>query len=181
MGVEIEKKYRLDEISTARIVELLAEFGAESRGEEFEENSIFGGGVLDRDRAVLRIRKTPVRTLLTYKRRIPGIASVKQQVEFETEIADASEIEQIVAHLGFEARVVYEKRRRTWKFREVEVVLDELPFGLFMEIEGSLTAIGEAEMLLEAEELEIVHETYPALTANLGKRIDGRVEARFED
>lgn len=181
MGVEIEKKYRLDDDARTRIAETLSEYGAEFRGEEFEENSIYGGGVLDLDRAVLRIRKTPVRTLLTYKRRIAGDGDAKQQIEFETEVADASEIEQIVAHLGFESRLVYEKRRRTWKFREVEVVLDELPFGQFMEIEGSLTAIIEAEMLLEAEDLEVVHETYPGLTANLGKRIEGRVEARFED
>jgi hypothetical protein len=61
----------------------------------------------------------------------------------------------------------------------VEVVLDELPFGSFMEIEGPLTAIAEAEMLLGIEDLEVEHETYPRITARLGKLNNGIIEARF--
>ena len=81
--------------------------------------------------------------------------------------------------LGLARVLIYEKKRRTYKFRSVEVVLDELPFGLFMEIEGSLTAIKEAEMLLGVEELEVEYETYPRLTARFGTKNGSVVEARF--
>ena len=86
---------------------------------------------------------------------------------------------QILQNLGLEPKLVYEKRRRKWKFRSAEVVIDLLPFGLFMEIEGSVTAIKEAEMLLEADLLEPVAETYPRLTAIHGERLDDRIESRF--
>jgi hypothetical protein len=48
-----------------------------------------------------------------------------------------------------------------------------------MEIEGAITAIKEAEMLLGIEDLETEHETYPRLTARLGKQVGDKIEARF--
>jgi adenylate cyclase, class 2 len=110
---------------------------------------------------------------------MPGISDIKHQIEEETEIADGDIMTRILAHLGIAPVLVYEKRRRTWKFRDVEVVIDELPFGLYMEIEGSLTAIREAEMLIGADEFEAENETYPRLTARLGKPNGGIIESRF--
>jgi hypothetical protein len=58
-------------------------------------------------------------------------------------------------------------------------VLDELPFGLFMEIEGEEEAINEAEALLGVEGAEAEHAPYPELTAREGSNADGVIEARF--
>lgn len=179
MGVEIEKKYRISAARRSRIEELLREFGADFVGEEFEENVIYGGGILEERRAILRIRRTGRKSYLTFKQRIPTNLDVKHQTEHETEIGDADEMAEIVRELGLVPRVVYEKRRRTWKFKSVEVVLDELPFGFFMEIEGTLTTIAEAETLLEAKDLEAVGASYPSLTWNHGTRVGDLVEARF--
>lgn len=180
MAIEIEKKYRLTAAQSEQISAALEEIGAEFCGEDFEENTLYRGGILDEKNAVLRVRKIPGKTILTYKRRIQNEFAVKQQIEHETEIADAEEIENIIENLGFVRALVYEKRRRTWQFREVEIVLDELPFGLFMEIEGSITAIAEAEMFLAAEAFQVEHETYPRLTAKHGKKNGEVTEARFE-
>jgi adenylate cyclase class 2 len=158
----------------------LEEIGAQFQCEDVEENTLYRGGALDERRAVLRVRKIGDKTVLTYKRRIQNEFDIKQQIEHETEIANSEEIVKIIENLGFIASLVYEKRRKTWKFREVEIVLDELPFGLFMEIEGSITAIAEAEMFLEAEDFEVEHETYPRLTAKYGKKNGALMEARFE-
>jgi adenylate cyclase class 2 len=81
--------------------------------------------------------------------------------------------------LGLQPRLIYEKHRDTWKLRSVEVVLDELPFGMFMEIEGSITGIREAELLLDLDDVEVEHETYPMLTGRLGTKIGDMIEARF--
>jgi len=179
MAIEIEKKYRLSEEQRQFVLASLKEFEAEYRGEDFEENTIYGGGILDEQRAVLRVRKTQQKTVLTFKRRIDSEFDIKQQTEHESEVANAEEIEKIIESLGFVPRLVYEKRRKTWKFRQVEIVLDELPFGLFMEIEGSITAIAEAEMILDIEDFTAVHETYPTLTLTHGKRCGELIEARF--
>ncbi len=57
--------------------------------------------------------------------------------------------------------------------------MDALPFGDFMEIEGSITAIAEAEMFLDIEDFQTEHETYPSLTRKYGKKIGNVTEARF--
>ncbi len=179
MAIEIEKKYRLSEEQKQFVLESLHEFEAKYEGEDFEENTIYGGGILDEKRAVLRIRKTQDKTILTFKQRIKSEFDIKQQIEHESEVAKAEEIEKIIESLGFVPRLVYEKRRKTWQFRQVEIVLDELPFGLFMEIEGSITAIAEAEMILDIEDFTTEYETYPSLTFAHGRQRGELIEARF--
>ncbi|CAN5432523.1 hypothetical protein BH18ACI3_BH18ACI3_20960 [soil metagenome] len=177
--LEIEKKYRLSEESRAATIVSLGEIGAVFLGEDSEENIIYGGDALGQGGAIVRIRKTQDRAVLTFKRRVEGQADVKQQLEYETEVSDAEAVAKILTELGLTPNLVYEKRRRTWRFREVEVVVDELPFGLYMEIEGSITGIKEAEMLLGIQDLDTEHGTYPQLTARLGKRKGEMFEARF--
>src|SRR5688572_14773104 len=163
MSVEIEKKYRLTAELTTRIVNALDEIGAAYVGEDFEENTIYGCGVLADTNSIVRIRRTQDRSLLTFKRRLAGQSDVKEQIEFETEVSDPDASANIIKELGLVPGLVYEKRRRTWHIRDVEVVVDELPFGLFMEIEGSVTGIKEVEILLGMEHLETENETYPRL------------------
>jgi adenylate cyclase class 2 len=134
---------------------------------------------LSEKRAVLRIRKIDDKSILTYKQRIENAADVKQQIEYETVVEKAEEMEMIIESLGFEKSLVYEKRRQTWQLRTVEVLLDQLPFGQYMEIEGSVTAIAEAEMLLDIENLAVENETYPHLTQRFGVQEEKLIEARF--
>lgn len=179
MAIEIEKKYSLSNDRREQILENLKEFEAEFIGEDFEENILFGGGILDGKFAVLRVRKIGAKTLLTYKEPIPNAGGFKQRIEYETPVENADELEKIIEHLGFTKAMVYEKRRKIWRFRSVEIVLDELPFGLYMEIEGSITAIAEAEMYLDIENIETENETYPSLTRRFGVRKENCIEARF--
>ncbi len=179
MAIEIEKKYSLSDEQREKILKNLAEVGATFISEDFEENTLYGGGILDEKGAVLRVRKIEDKTILTYKERVNKDSDIKHQTEFETSVESAEEIENIIKGLGFTKALVYEKRRKTWSFRDVEIMLDELPFGLYMEIEGSITAIAEAEMLLDAGEFATEHETYPHLTYRFGVRKENFIEARF--
>ncbi len=179
MAIEIEKKFILSNDQREQVLENLKELGAKYIREDFEENTLYNGGILDEKRAVLRVRKIAGKTVLTYKQRIENAADVKQQIEYETVVEKAEEMEKIIESLGFEKNLVYEKRRQTWHFRAVEIVLDELPFGQYMEIEGSITAIAEAEMLLDVENLAVENETYPHLTQRFGVQKEKLIEARF--
>lgn len=179
MAIEIEKKYRLTAAQQEEVLERLSEIEASFQGEDFEENILYRGGVLDEKNAVLRIRKIDDKAILTYKLRIQNQSDIKHQIEHETPVDDPDEIEKIVENLGFKKKLIYEKRRKTWLFREVEIVVDELPFGLFMEIEGSITAIAEAEMFLDIEDLTVEHRTYPNLTIEFGVQNGDLIEARF--
>lgn len=179
MAVEIEKKYRLTAELRSEIIIALGEFGAKFRGEDFEENTIFSNADLVARHAVVRIRRTENKTFLTFKQRIASSSDAKQQIEHETEVIDAQAVRTIIESIGLKAVLVYEKRRLTYDFRSVEVVLDELPFGMFMEIEGPMSAIAEAEMLLGIEDLEAEHETYPRLTGKYGTKVGDLIESRF--
>jgi adenylate cyclase class 2 len=177
--LEIEKKYRLDETKYSEVLSALSELEAEFIGEDFEENKLFTNDYLTEKRAVLRLRKTSKGGFLTYKCRIQNNIGIKQQIEYETEISDPIATEKIIENVGLKLRIVYEKRRKTWKLRNAEIALDELPFGFFMEIEGSIAVISEAEALLGADEYPVEHETYPNLTLRYGKENQGVIEARF--
>lgn len=180
MSIEIEKKYRLDPARREELKTELEASGGQFVGREFEENTIFSSDQLRDTGSIIRIRKTDKRSILTFKRRVENQFDVKQQIEHETEISNANAAEAIIGELGLKPILVYEKYRDTWNFRSVEIVIDELPFGDYMEIEGSITAIKEAEILLGIEDLETEHETYPRLTTRFGERNGERVEARFK-
>lgn len=180
MAIETEKKYRLDKKLLVEYTTRLNDLGAEFAYEAFEENYLHRGGVLDDRNAVLRLRKTADKTLLTYKEKVGTSTEFKQQIEHETIVEDVAATEKIIDRLGYHLSVVYEKHRKAWRFGNVEIVLDELPFGVYMEIEGSMKDILTVEKQLGADELEVETRGYPRLTAKHGKTINGVVEARFE-
>ncbi len=178
MAIEIEKKYRLTPKQRDEVLKRLPAIGAKSSGEEFEENTLFAGDSIDLSRSVLRLRRVGKRAILTYKERFPTRSEIKHQREDETRVEDAEAMELILEGLGFTAALVYEKRRETWRLGKTEIVIDELPFGLFMEIEGTEQAIREIETKL-ALKLKAELETYPKLTAKHGIDCGGVIEARF--
>jgi adenylate cyclase class 2 len=181
VAIEIEKKYLLDKKRLVELATKLADLGAEFSYETFEENYLHRGGVLDERDAVLRLRKSDIKTTLTYKEKRGVVDDFKQQIEFETEVKEVEATENIIERLGYKLAIVYEKHRKAWRFNDVEIVLDELPFGYYMEIEGEKAAILDAEKLLGVEDLNTEPRGYPRLTAKFGKLLkNGVYEARFE-
>src|SRR5438132_5983405 len=179
MPIEIEKKYRLTEAQRRSIEKRLRELGLTPKPLEFEENTLYRGGRLDFGSCALRLRRVGDRAILTFKQRIPTKSPIKHQQEEETEVANADAAHAILTELGFRPALIYEKRRARWKVGKAKVVIDELPFGLFMEIEASEKEIRRVERLLSAKKLPAVMETYPSLTAKLGQDRNGIIEARF--
>lgn len=177
--IEVEKKFRLTKRQRDAVLRRLAEIGASLEREEFEENTLYGGHGLVSGSCVLRLRRVDGRATLTYKKRIPGSSAIKQQREEETVVDDPDAMEAILESLGYTPAMVYEKRRQTWTLGKTEIMIDVLPFGLFMEIEGRVNAIREVERKLGLKGLRAEHATYPQLTQKHGKSLDGLIEARF--
>lgn len=180
MSIEIEKKYRLKRAERERLAARLLETGAVRESFEFEENIIYTGGNLDPKCSVLRLRRAGDIALLTYKERFPSSSAIKRQREEETRVEDAESLASILTALGYKPALVYEKRRETWHLNGAVVVIDELPFGLFAEIEGEEEVIKEAEQKLELTGAEAEMATYPQLTEKYGERKGRTIEARFE-
>jgi adenylate cyclase class 2 len=179
MGTEIEKKYRIGNEEAKRLRGRLRAVGAETRGEEFEENTLYAGPGLEQGNRVLRLRRVAGRAVFTFKESMASASGIKRRREDETTVESADALAAILEALGYTRAVVYEKRRETWLVAGVEVVIDELPFGLFVEIEGDEESIMEAERLLELDSAAVEPKSYPQLTLLHGTRRDTIVEARF--
>lgn len=98
-----------------------------------------------RRQELLRLRQD-TRARLTFKG--PAAADVhseaKVREEIELEVADFDGMATILTRLGFAPVQVYEKYRETYHLGDVEIVVDELPFGNFVELEGTEQAIKAA-------------------------------------
>jgi len=93
--------------------------------------------------AILRLRQD-TRVRLTYKDEGDDTQKStlgKTRFEAETEVADVAAMQTILNRLGFWKTQVYEKYRTTYTHADAEITLDEMPFGNFIEIEGTDTAI----------------------------------------
>ena len=181
MPIEVEKKYRLTPKQREEVRTRLPQLGAKFEGEEFEVNTLYTGDAVELNQAVLRLRRIDDRALLTYKERVGTRTDIKEQLEFETAIENPEAIEFILEALGYYPALLYEKRRETWRLGETEVVVDELPFGLFMEIEGAEQSIREIEKQLAIKRLIAEPFAYPRLTMMNGTNVAGVIEARFPE
>lgn len=181
MPIEIEKKYRLSKKQREEVLRRLPEIGAKRKGEVFEVNTLYSGPNLESGNSVLRLRRIGKRGILTYKQRFPSKSDIKHQREDETRVDDPEAMEAILEALGFFPALVYEKRRETWNLGKTEIVIDELPFGLFMEIEGAEQDIRDIESKLAIKRLRAESATYPQLTQKHGTNHGGVIESRFPE
>jgi len=177
--IEIEKKFRLTRKQRDEVLLRLPKIGAKRKGEDFEVNTIYSGEALELGRSVLRLRRIGKRGILTYKERFLTRSDIKHQREDETRVDDPDAMELILEALGFTPALVYEKRRVTWMLGKLEIVIDELPFGFFMEIEGPEQGIRDIESKLAIKRLRNEAATYPQLTLKHGVDHGGIIESRF--
>jgi len=121
-------------------------------------------GSLRRDFKVLRLRKD-AEAKFTFKgpseEREGGVMSRK---EIEFTVSDFESAKQFLELLGYIPVVFYEKFRTTYELKDIHIMLDELPYGTFVEIEGeniqTLQAIAD---LLGLNWNEMVKAGYHAL------------------
>lgn len=108
----------------------------------FEVNLRFDlpDGSLRRDRKVLRLRRDE-QVRLTYKGPAQLNKGVLSRVELETTLGDFETGRDILEALGYVLVATYEKYRSTYELGGLHVMLDELPYGDFVEIEGPDVAI----------------------------------------
>ncbi len=97
-------------------------------------------GTLRQQGIVVRLRED-TRTRLTYKDGSTVENNVISRYEAEVEVSDFDTMEIILYKLGFHPHMTYEKYRTTYELDDAEIVLDELPYGNFVEIESDAAGI----------------------------------------
>jgi len=135
-GQEIEAKFyvlRLDQIMT-RLQELEARL-IQPRVLETNLRFDLPDGQLRSKGRVLRLRRD-TDSRLTYKGAGQNNNGILSREEIEFIVNDFEQAKKFLQALGYQQVMYYEKYRTTYELDHALIMLDELPYGNFVEIEG---------------------------------------------
>jgi adenylate cyclase class 2 len=165
---ELEVKYNIHNVFSCQ--ERLHALGAELvKPRVLERNLRFDtpGGELTSREQVLRLRQDNI-ARLTYKGPSLDEGGARLRQEFEFTVSDYESARKLLEALGFQVFMLYEKYRTTYQYENVEIVLDEMPYGDFLEIEGpdaeGITAISSS---LGLDWKRRILESYTSIFTNL--------------
>jgi adenylate cyclase class 2 len=119
----------------------------------------------------LRLRQDKI-CRLTWKGAGDPAGEVSAREELEVEVSDLDTARAILEGLGFELMLVYEKYRSAYMLGDVEISLDEMPFGNFCEVEGpDIESIKKTADLLDLDWEKRSTLSYLALFNNLKEKL----------
>jgi adenylate cyclase, class 2 len=171
-NLEVEVKFYTPDLAPVR-QRLLAAGGQLSQARVYERNVRLDTPEesLLQKWQLLRLRQDS-RVRLTFKGTPPQptLSEAKVREELEIEVSDFDTAALICQRLGFLPLQLYEKYRETFMLGAVEVVLDELPFGNFVELEGEENAIRTAAARLGLDWQQRILENYLSLMSRLKAR-----------
>ena len=126
---------------------------------------------LSKSYQALRLRQDRI-CRLTWKGAGDPKGEVSAREELEVEVSDLATARAILEGLGFELMLVYEKYRSAYMLGEVEISLDEMPFGNFCEVEGpDIESIKKVAALLDLDWDKRSTLSYLALFTNLKEKL----------
>jgi adenylate cyclase class 2 len=165
-GHETEAKFYVRDLD--RIKSRLVELDAHLKAERVLEANIrfdLPGAPLRAEGRVLRLRRdTDAR--LTYKSASDTEQGILSREEIEFVVEDFEKAKRFLEALGYQKLVFYEKYRTTYELDGTLIMLDELPYGNFIEIEG--------------ETIESIQSTAGKLNLDWGTAIATSYTALFE-
>ena len=139
----------------------------------FEINLRFDApdGSLTASQKVLRLRQD-THARLTFKGPSQNRQDVAARQEIEFQVGDFAAARRFLEALGYEVNVIYEKYRTTYELENVQITLDEMPYGRFCEVEGpDAASIQSVAERLGLDWSARVMESYMALFSSLKKRL----------
>jgi adenylate cyclase class 2 len=162
--IETEIKLKVASVEAAH--EALDRIGARAtRARHIEDNLLFDleGRVLRGRGHLLRLRETPSGPVLTFKGPYRVDGGIKSREEIEAGSADGSALRAILNRLGFVPVFRYQKYREAFAWQGQEIVVDETPIGVFLEIEGDPAGIHAAATALGFGPSDYLTDSYAAL------------------
>ena len=135
-GQETEVKFYVRQLK--RVERRLQALGArliQTRVHEVNLRLDLPDGSLRREEQVLRLRQD-TQARLTYKGPSQQTDGVLLRAEVEITVDNFEAARSLLKALGYIPVATYEKYRSTYELGELHIMLDELPYGDFVEIEG---------------------------------------------
>ena len=181
-GQETEAKFYV--LNLAEIEMHLQDLGARLiQAQVLEANVRFDlpDARLQSDRRVLRLRRD-TEARLTYKSASTNEQGVLSRTEIEFIVEDFEKAKQFLEALDYQPIFYYEKYRTTYILQlsegPVHVMLDELPYGNFVEIEGeTIESIRQVSGALHLKWNAAIGTSYSALF----KRVSQTLNLSFQD
>lgn len=175
---ETEAKFYVQDLS--RIKSQLEKLSAQVVQDRVLETNIrfdFPGATLRAQGRVLRLRRdTEVR--LTYKSASLNEQGVLSRDEIEFVVEDFEKAQRFLEALGYQKLVYYEKYRTTYELNKTHIMLDELPYGDFVEIEGeTVESIRSLADQLDLRWATAIGTSYNALF----ERVQGALKLSLQD
>lgn len=137
MPLEHEAKFILTDVEKIR--SKILNLKGHPKGRFFETNVRYENknNDLKKNKILLRLRQDQ-QVRLTFKSPVAHSNSdVKTMNEIEVSVSDFDSMDQILQSVGFHRAQIYEKWRETIVMENAELCLDTMPFGEFLEIEGT--------------------------------------------
>jgi len=165
---EVEIKFKI--INSSFIRKILKKQGAQFIGKAFEKTFRFDttDKNLEQRGQFLRVR-TGFKNVITFKRKIEN-KKFKEREEIELEISNPEKMRMILENLGFTKILIMEKYREKWRSDDKEIVIDRLPMGMFIEIEGEEKVIKEMVKTLGFDFKDKITGTYWDLWREFSKK-----------
>ena len=138
----------------------------------FERNLRYenAAGTLTAGGVVLRLRQDE-KAKLTYKSGASSADGIFRRFEAEVVVSDFDTMDVILQRLGYEVALIYEKYRTTYALGDAEIVLDELPYGNFTEIEADAETIEQVVSELGLDGYRRMTGSYTDIFAELKLRL----------
>jgi adenylate cyclase class 2 len=177
MAEETEAKFyvsSLDELQ--RRVEELGATRGDARVHELNLRFDNEAGDMQRRGRVLRLRQD-TRARLTYKDTDTMQPGSLTRREVEITVSDFDTARELLEALGYKAIFIYEKYRTTYELHGQEIVLDELPYGHFVEIEGDGERLQATAEALGLKWGTVIRDSY----SKLFERLRGTRGLEFRD
>jgi len=162
--LEIEVKVPVENVRA--FAERAAKLGYEQiRSRHFERNTLFDypDRSLSHAGCLLRVRETRQNALFTFKGKIVEDERFKVRPETETTCDSGPNLRAILESIGMKPYFRYEKYREEYRGPGALLCLDELPFGHFLELEGSPEGIEELARVLDLSPSAFVKRSYADL------------------
>ena len=170
-----EREIKLYVLHLDQLVRRLQELQARlSQPRVLETNLRFDlpDGTLRAAGRVLRLRRD-TEARLTYKGPGQNDQGILDRQEIEFVVDDFEKAGKFLEALGYQQSMAYEKYRTTYEMENVAIMLDELPYGKFVEIEGETNEqIQAVVQKLHLDESAAINNSYTGLFENIRKTLE---------
>ncbi len=158
----MEQEIKIKIENPLELISKLIVLKAEKIGQSFQRTTRMDTPNMDLEKngTFLRVRSGHKNSVTLKKKLKEKNKEIFEREEIETEVKDIDKLADIFSNLGFTKRLILEKYRIDFKYKDLNISIDELPFGFYVELEGKSERIFEIAKELSLDVANKITVTY---------------------